>query len=138
MISKLRRNEVWAISVQLLVLYVVSVGLFFGIHEVWRKLSDPQKDKIAGGARGPAVFVLLLAFALNFAGTAAFAKLAHKLGEAPRLAMIVVLLVLILEKHVRRLRGAPQERRFQLIGVAGVSAGILSAMYVFMRHAPLK
>jgi len=138
LISKLKQPSLWTISVQLLVLYVVGVAIFFGIHAVAKKAEDALKDRVAKGEAGPSAGIFLLTTALNFAGVVALVFITKKTGENIRMAMVGVPLFLIVEQHVRALRNAPQERRLQLLGMAGVALGMCAAVAVFMPHAPLK
>ncbi len=138
LISKLKQPALWTISVQLLVLYVVSVAIFFGAHAVHKKAELALKDRVAKGEAAPSAGIALLAVALNFLGVAALVFVTKKTGESVRMAMVLLPLFLIVEQHVRALRGHPEERRLQLLGMAGVAAGMLSAIAAFMPHAPLK
>lgn len=138
LIGKLKQPSLWTISVQLMILYVVGVAIFFAAHAVHKKAADALKDKVSKGEAGPSAGVFLLAVLLNFAGVAALAFVTKKTGENIRMAMVGVPLFLIIEQHVRALRNAPQERRVQLLGVVGVIAGTVAAVAAFMPHAPLK
>jgi hypothetical protein len=137
-VGKLRNNEKWTISVQLLVLYVVAVGIFLAVHEICLKVLGAQKDKIAKGSAGLSIAAFLLPTAAYFGGVAALVALAKTTGTEARIAMALVPLFLSLEKHVRAMRERPEERRFQLLGAAGVLAGMGAGAYVFMRHLPIK
>ena len=138
LISKLKQPTLWTVSVQLMILYVVSVAIFFMAHAVHKKAELGLKDRVAKGEAGASAGLLLLAFALNFLGVAALVFVTKKTGENIRMAMMLLPLFLIVEQHVRQLRAAPQERRLQLLGIAGVVAGMLSGVAAFMPHAPLK
>ena len=69
---------------------------------------------------------------------AALVFVTKKTGENTRMSMVLLPLFLIVEQHVRALRGHPEERRLQLLGVAGVAVGMAGAVAAFMPHAPLK
>ena len=138
LIAKLKQPALWTISVQLMILYVVGVALFFAAHAAHKKAEDALKGKVAKGEGGPSAAILLLAVALNFAGVAALVFITRKTGENIRMAMVAVPLFLIVEQHVRQLRNAPQERRVQLLGIAGVVLGMAGAVAALMPHAPLK
>lgn len=135
LISKLKQPALWTVSVQLMILYVVSVAVFYAVHAVHKKLEDAVRAK--SGA-GPAAAVVLAAAALNFAGVWAVVYVTGKTGETIRQAMIYLPLFLIVEAHVRRMREHPEERKLQLLGIAGVAAGMLGGMAALMRGAPLK
>lgn len=138
LIEKLKQPALWTISVQLLILYVVSVAIFFAAHSVQKKAELPLKDRVAKGEAASSAGILLLATALNFLGVLALVFIAKKTGENIRMAMVGLPLFLIVEQHVRQLRAAPQERRLQLLGIVGVVAGMIGAVAAFMPHAPLK
>lgn len=138
LISKLKQPTNWTISVQLLILYVVSVAIFFAANAVHKKAEDGLKARVAKGDAAASAGIALLAFALNFAGVAALVFVTKKTGENVRMAMVLLPLFLIVEQHVRALRNAPHERRVQLLGIAGVASGMGLAVAAFMRHAPLK
>ena len=137
-IAKLRHNELWTISVQLLVLYVVSVGCFLIIHEINLKITGSQRDAVAKGKVPSCLLVFVLALVSNALGVAGLDFLARQTGEAPRLAMVAVPFLLVLEKHIRHIRDTPKERRYNLLASAGVTLGMAGAVYALMRHAPLK
>ena len=138
LIGKLKQPALWTISVQLLVLYVVSVAIFFAAHAVHKKAEARLKDRVAAGSAGASAGLAQLAVVLNFLGVAALVFITKKTGENIRMAMVILPLFLIVEQHVRQLRAVPQERRLQLLGIAGVSVGMLSAVAALMPHAPLK
>lgn len=138
LISKLKQPTQWTISVQLLVLYVVSVAIFFAANAVQKKAEDALKERVGKGDAAASGGLALLAFALNFAGVAALVFITRKTGENIRMAMVLLPLFLIVEQHVRALRAAPHERRVQLLGIAGVALGIGAGIAAFMPHAPLK
>lgn len=138
LISKLKQPALWTISVQLMILYVVSVAIFFAANAVQKKAEAALKDRVAKGEAGASAGIALLAVVLNFLGVAALVFVTKKTGENIRMAMVLLPLFLIVEQHVRALRAAPQERRLQLLGIAGVALGMGSAVALFMPHAPLK
>jgi len=138
LIAKLKQPSLWTISVQLLILYVVSVAIFFAAHAVHKKAEIALKDRVAKREAGSSAGIFLLAAVLNFLGVLAIIHVTAKTGENIRMAMVAVPLFLIVEQHVRALRNHPQERRVQLLGMAGVAVGMVSAVAAFMPHAPLK
>lgn len=137
-IGKLKNDEKWTISVQLLVLYVVSVGIFLAAHEIFNKIVNPQKDKVVAGSIPASLLALVVAVAVNAAGVALLVFISAKTGTNPRLAMVAVPLILTLEKHVRAMRAAPQDRRLHLLAMAGVVAGMCGTTFALMRNAPIK
>ena len=138
LIAKLKQPSLWTISVQLLILYVVSVAIFFAAHAVNKKADDQLKAKIAGGSATASAGLFGLAVILNFLGVLALIFVTRKTGEHIRMAMVAVPLFLIVEQHVRHLRSHPQERRAQMLGILGVAVGMGAAVAAFMPHAPLK
>jgi len=138
LIAKLKQPSLWTISVQLLVLYVVSVAVFFGLHEIAKKAEGVLKERVAKGEAGPSAGLFLLTAALNLAGVVAVVLVTKKTGENIRMAMIGVPLFLIVEQHVRALRNHPEMRRLQLLGMSGVIVGICAGVAALMPHAPLK
>ena len=138
LISKLKQPALWTVSVQLMVLYVVSVAIFFAAHAVQKKVELALKDRVAKGEAVASAGIFGLATVLNFLGVLALVFITKKTGENIRMAMVILPLFLIVEQHVRTLRNAPQERRLQLLGIAGVALGMGAAVAAFMPHAPLK
>lgn len=138
LVAKLKQPSLWTISVQLLVLYVVSVAIFFAGHAVNQKAEIALKDRVAKGEAPAAAGMLLLSTALNFLGVLALIFIAKKTGENIRMAMVGLPLFLLIEQHVRQLRNEPQSRRLKLLSITGVAIGIVSAVALFMPHAPLK
>ncbi len=138
LIAKLKQPTLWTVSVQLLILYVVSVAIFFAAHSVHKKAELALKEKIDKGGAGASAALALLAVALNFAGVAALVYITKQTGENIRMAMVILPLFLIVEQHVRRMREVPQERKLQGLGLAGVTIGMVGAVAAFMPHAPLK
>jgi hypothetical protein len=137
LIKHIRTQDLWTISVQRLILYILAVGVFLALHEVWAKIAGNLKVKVDSGAKLAWGAVFLLAAVLLFAGSGLFVQIARRLDQ-PRLAMLILPLVLILEKHVRQMRASPQDRRLPLLGAAGECAGLIGGMFAFMRAAPWK
>lgn len=138
LMSKLKQPANWTISVQLLILYVIAVAVFFGGHAVQNKTEAALKDRLHKGAAGASIGLFLLALILNFAAVGALTVIAKKTGVDIRMAVVLLPLVLLVEQHVRRLRNSPQDRRAQLLGIAGVTLGIAAGVAAFMPDAPLK
>ncbi|MDP3542409.1 MAG: hypothetical protein Q8T11_08085 [Elusimicrobiota bacterium] len=138
LIGKLKQPALWTISVQLLILYVVSVAIFFAAHAVQTKAALGLKDRLAKGEAGASAGVFLLAAVLNFLGVAALVFVTQKTGENVRMAMMILPLFLIIEQHVRHLRANPQDRRASLLGMAGVALGMIGGVAALMPNAPLK
>lgn len=138
LIAKLKQPALWTISVQLMILYVVSVAIFFAAHAVHGKAELALKDRVAKGEAGSSAGIFGLATVINFLGVMALVFITKKTGENIRMAMMILPLFLIVEQHVRTLRNTPQERRLQLLGIAGVVLGMGAGVAAFMPHAPLK
>jgi hypothetical protein len=138
LIAKLKQPSLWTVSVQLLILYVVSVAIFFAANAVHKKAETALNERVAKGDAGSSAGLFLLAAALNFLCVLALIFVTAKTGEHVRMSMVLLPLFLIIEQHVRQLRSHPHERRAQLIGIAGVTIGIGAAVAALMPHAPLK
>ncbi len=138
LISKLKQPSLWTISVQLLILYVVSVAVFFAANAVQGKVELGLKERVLKGSGGASVGLLVAALGLNFAAVGLVVFVTAKTGQNIRMAMIGVPFFLILEQHVRALRAHPHERRLPLVGMLGVAIGIVGGVAAFMPHAPLK
>ncbi|MEK7389814.1 MAG: hypothetical protein AAB036_08945 [Elusimicrobiota bacterium] len=136
--EQLRNNELWTISVQLLILYVVTVALFLGAHAINQKVLASSKEAVSKGKASASALAFILFSAVNIMCVATLAYLARKTGETPRLAMVGVPLFLLLEKHVSAMRAVPEHRRFNMVAAAAVAAGALGGIFAFMPHAPFK
>jgi hypothetical protein len=137
LVKWVRHPETWVISVQLLVLYVVSTVLFFLLYGANRKVVEPLKPSVNAGKFFACLFVFVIAAVSNFVGVTSLVLLARKLSTIPPIALVAVPLVLILEKHVRAMRASGDaDFRAQALGAAGVLAGIGSAAYLMMRQNP--
>ena len=136
-LAKLTRHPgTWTLNVQLLILYVVAVVMFFVIHWGNLKATAPFAGKGKGGA-GPLAGVFVLAAGTSFIGLLTIVVLARKLGLVPPLAMAGLPLFLLLESHVRKLISSKDLVGFHLSGAAGVLAGMGSAAWIWMRPNPL-
>lgn len=138
LMSKLKQPTNWTISVQLLILYVVSVAIFFAAHAVQTKTALGLKARLDKGEAGASAGLFLLTAALNFLGVMALVFVTKKTGEQVRMAMMILPLFLIIEQHVRHLRNVPQDRRASLLGMAGVALGMIGGVAALMPNAPLK
>lgn len=127
----------WNISVQLLIMYVVSVVLFFVIHWGNLKVVAPLAAKAKGALSLALIPIFVLAAVTCFIGVATVVVLSKKLTVVPPLAMVALPLFLVLESHVRKLIAAKDQTAFHLSGCAGVLLGIASASWIWMRHNPL-
>ena len=137
-IEAFRHPNVWAVSVQLLILYCVSVALFFAVDGVGRSAAQSLKDGVKNGKGASQLFLFVLAAGSNALAVFVFVSLCRKLGSVPRLAMVGLPLLLLVEKHVRAIRTNPEQRRLELLQAAGVTIGIAGAMFALMRDCPFK
>jgi hypothetical protein len=128
----------WAVSVQLLVLYCVAVGLFFAVDAGNRGASAPLRDGVKAGKASSRLFVFAIAAASNGLAVLTFVFVSRKLDTVPRLAMVGLPLLLLVEKHVRVGRAEPENRLRELLLGAGTAVGIVAAMFALMRDCPLK
>lgn len=138
LVSKMKTQPNWTVSVQLLILYVVSVAIFFAANAVQKKAELGLMDRISKGEAASSAGLFLLTLVLNFLGVAALVAISRKAGQHVTMAMVLLPLLLIVEQHVRHMRNVPQERRSQMLGIAGVALGIGAGIAAFMPHAPLK
>ena len=137
-IDAFRHPNVWAVSVQLLILYCVAVALFFAIDGGNRTASESLKKGVKGGSILSQAVLFLLAAASNALAVWTFVYLSNKLNTVPRLAMVGLPLLLLLEKHVRAIRASQEHRRLELLLAVGMLAGIVGAAMTLMRGCPLK
>jgi hypothetical protein len=137
-IEAFRHPNVWAVSVQLLILYCVSVALFFAVDSGNRSASASLKDGVKSGKALNQLFLFGLAAASNALAVLTFVYICRKLSTVPRLAMTGLPLILLVEKHVRAIRANPEQRRLELLLAAGVTIGIAGGMCALMRDCPFK
>ena len=137
-IEILRHPNVWAVSVQLLVLYCVSVGLFFSVDSVDRSITGTMKGSVKNGSLPSQLAVFALATALNALSVWTLVFVSGKLSTVPRLAMVFVPFLLLVEKHARAARADREQRRYELLLASGVTVGILAAAFALMRGCPIK
>jgi predicted metal-binding membrane protein len=138
MIDLLRHPKVLPVDAQLLILYCVSVALFFAFDGAARSAAGTMKDGVRAGKAPQALAAFALAGAANALAAAALVFLCGKLGVVPRLAMVALPLLLLLEKHGRAARADKDRRRLELLLAAGALAGIVGAALTLLRGAPLK
>jgi hypothetical protein len=137
-IAALRHPQVWAVSVQLLILYCVAVGLFYFVDWGNRSAAASLKAGVAQNKASSQFFVFLTSAAANTLGVVTFVFLSRRLDTVPRQAMIAVPFLLLVEKHFRAVRAAPQTKRMELLLAAGMTAGLLAGVLVLMRDCPVK
>lgn len=138
LIDAFRHPNTWTVSVQLLILYVVSVGLFFVVDSGNRSASEPLKEGVKSGKALSQLTVFIVAAASNALAVLTFVFICKKLNTAPRLAMVGLPLALLIEKHVRAVRAGREHRRFELLLAAGMAIGLIGAVLALMSGAPLK
>jgi hypothetical protein len=134
----LHNPDMRAISLQLLALYCISVALFFGVDMGNHHAAVSLKDGIKGDKVPPQLFVFAIAAAANALAVLTLVFVSKKLDTIPRLAMIGLPLLLLVEKHVRHARQDKENRRAELLIGAGMTIGILGAAFVLMRGCPIK
>ena len=141
LLESLRHPDVLAVSLQLLILYCVSVGLFFAVDTGNRAASDSMRDGLRSGNASSQLLLFAVAAVSNSLAVLTFIFLSKKLNTTPRLAMVGLPLLLIVEKHVRAIRADKADhanRRPELLLAAGVTVGIIGAAIALMRHCPIK
>lgn len=127
----------WAISIQLVVFYCVSLAIFSGAHELLKRAFPPPtaaqlKD------RPPYATAALSALALNFCGVALLTLLGRTAGVQIRLAMVLVPLLVVMEYYVKEIRSDAANRKSYFAGLAGSAGGIVSAAFLMLRGAPIQ
>ena len=137
-IEALRHPQVWAVSVQLLILYCVAVALFYFVDWGNRSASASLRDGVVKNKASSQIFVLLASAAANGLGVFTFIFLSRRLDTVPRQAMIAVPFLLLVEKHVRSARENPAAKRMELLLAAGMTAGLLGGVLFLMRDCPVK
>ena len=137
-LTELLKNEAnWSVSLKLVVFYVVSVTIFFGLHALLKKASEKLLACPIEKRRGRTAIAAILAFALNFMGVVTLMLLGQSADAQIRLAMVGFPLFLIAESYVKLLRAEPQNRSSHWTGLIGSSGGIVLASFFLLRGAPL-
>lgn len=116
----------------------MSVGLFYLVDAGNRSASEPLKAGVQAGKGLNSAVVFAVAAASNALAVLTFVFLCRKLNTAPRLAMVGLPLLLLLEQHVRAARRDRESRRLETLLAAGMAIGIIGAVLALMPGAPLK
>lgn len=127
----------WVVSLPLVVLYVAALAIFFAVHAFVKLAARTLEERGRDDRLRQAALTLLTALAMNFVGVGALCLSAQALGVEPRLAMVGLALLLILESYVTMLRKEAGHRGALWAGLVGSMGGMASATYLFMRDAPL-
>lgn len=128
------QHYVWGLSGPTLVLYVVAVALFMGILTANRRVIGALTEGAKARRPGPAAaFTALITLASNFIGVATIALLAKTSGASPRLSMVALPLVLLVERHLRAMRGAARTRGVHAAALVGGAAGLLGGAWALLR-----
>ena len=133
----LQNKGSWSVSLKLVVFYVISVSIFFGLHALLKRASAKMLDCPAEKRKERTAFAGLLAFALNFMGVVTLLLMAKSADAQIRLAMVGFPLFLIAESYAKLLRAEPQNRSSHWTGLIGSSGGIALASFFLLRGAPL-
>jgi uncharacterized membrane protein YkvI len=137
-LSELLKNQgSWAVSLKLVVFYLVSVAIFFSVHALLKKTSQKLLACPAEKRSRMTALTTVLAFALNFLGVAALIFMANSSDVQTRLAMVGFPLFLIVEAYAKLLRAEPQNRPSHWTGLIGSSGGMVLASFFLLRGAPL-
>ena len=128
---------VWGASVELLIMYCVSVALFFAVDRGNRSASEPLKGGIKSGKASSQLVLFGLTAASNALAILTFVFIGKKLGTVPRLAMVGLPLIFLVEKHHRAIRANQENRRLELLLAAGMVIGIIVAALALMRDCPI-
>ena len=129
--------EHWAISIQLVVFYCVSLAIFYGVHHLLKLHSSSMAQDLRDGRKKALGVALLSSLALNFFGVVAFVMLGDATKVPIRQAMLLVPIFLIVEAYVKMLRNDRENKAAHWMGLLGSAAGMASAGYWLLRGAPL-
>lgn len=132
-----RHPDVQAVGLRLLLLYCVSLALFFAVDRGNRSASEPLKDGVRNGRAASQLFLFALAVVSNVLAVLTFLFIGKRLGTAPRLTMIGLPLLFLVEKHLRAIRADRENRRLELILAVGTILGVLGAACALMRGCPV-
>lgn len=136
-LSEIMRNPSdWAISIQLVVFYCVSMAIFFGAHGLLKRFARKTGSKAA--EERPRTTQILSALALNFCGVALLVLLGRAADVQIRLAMVFLPLLCVLEAYVKLIRADMPNRKAYFAGIAGTTAGMVSAALLLLRGAPVQ
>lgn len=116
----------------------MSVGLFYLVDAGNRSAAEPLRAGVKDGKPLNQAVVFGVAAASNALAVLTFVFICRKLNTAPRLAMVGLPLLLLLEQHVRAARAKPESRRLEALLAVGMAIGIIAATFALMRGAPLK
>lgn len=116
----------------------MSVGLFYLVDAGNRSASEPLKAGVKDGKALNQAVVFAVAAASNALAVLTFVFICRKLNTAPRLAMVGLPLLLLLEQHVRAGRRSRENRRLEALLAVGMGLGIIGAVLALMPGAPLK
>ncbi len=137
----LRRGDDWAVSLQLLVGYLVSIALFFTLHQFLVRFGKKALARAhERGGKGLEGLLPLAGACLagNAAATALVVAVCAAAGVAPRLAMVLVSMFLVAESYTKSLVNDRTGRYAYLVGVLSSSAGMIVGMLLLMRGARLQ
>ena len=121
-----------------MILYCVSVGLFYAVDGGNRAAAGALKAGIRSGKALNQLALFALACASNALAVRVFVFISGKLATVPRLAMVGLPLLLLAEKGARAARADKENRRAELLLAAGMTIGIIGAAYALMRGCPIK
>jgi hypothetical protein len=137
-LDELLRNEgSWSVSLKLVVFYIVSCVIFFGLHALIKRASGKMLDCPADKRKQRTALAALLAFALNFMGVVTLILMGRSSDAQIRLAMVAFPLFLIAESYVKLMREKPQNRPTYWPGLIGSAGGMALASFFLLRGAPL-
>ena len=116
----------------------MSVGIFYLVDAGNRSASVPLTPGVKAGKSLNQAVVFAVAAASNALAVLTFVFICRKLNIAPRLAMVGLPLLLLLEQHVRAARRDRESRRLETLLAVGMALGIIGAVVALMPGAPLK
>ena len=116
----------------------MSVGIFYLIDTINRSVSEALKAGVKEGKGLNQAAVFAFSGASNALAVLTFVFVCRKVAIQPRLAMVGLPLLLLLEQHVRAARKDRESRRLETLLAAGMAIGIIGAVLALMPGAPLK
>ncbi len=127
----------WAISLDLMLFYGISLAIFFCLHKLLRRTSSRILDVRRQNPWLGTLLALGFAFLLNFLGVVSLLLSANLSSVGIRQAMVFFPLLLVVESYWGLLRDERRNRRAHLTGLLGSASGMAAAVLLLMRGAPL-
>ncbi len=128
------QHYVWALSGPVLLLYVAAAAVFFAVLTAnLRVIVALTEGAKARTPRVAAAFAAFMSGLSNFIGAATIALLAKTSSTPPRVTMLALPLVLLLERHVHHAVRHPRVRWTHLSALLGGLAGMGAGGWYLLR-----